>query len=638
MRPNTVIAERQGDLGGEKVQMTFDQNSLAHLMSVLTDLYSDPELAVIREYSTNALDAQKRAGVERPIEVTTPNGLSPFFKVKDYGVGMDATDIKEIYSQYGASTKRDSNDQVGMLGLGCKSALTYTNSFTVVGVKNGIKTMVVVSRSEDGSGIMEILGENPTDEPNGVEITIPVKRYNEFDKKSHDFFRFWEDGTVLLNGSPVEQISGRVVNGNMTVVPGLASDVVVMGNVPYTVDTPYRLNENMYGRNGVVARVNIGDVSFTPSREALHYTAKTRETLARLRDEFKESIKSVMQRDIDAAETPQEATKAYFEWANIFYGNIHRAPAASYKGEELPKYIECKALVYKMTNSRYAVSEYHGFYPGDVMGKTIIHDFKSQKVPSHNREKIRLWAADREIKGREVYLIDGVPDSLKKWVGTDNLYSWENEVRLVKKPRKPVVKREEVLYTVHHAGTCSRQDITKDEFPDDVAMVLASPQDLKSLDYHWFQSFRAVFPDVMIVRIPTTRWEKFNRDFGKTPELRDFLYEASEEAVAQLTEEDRIYMALDWYSRRGVSNMDPEAIEDPELAQFVRVARREADSTAIKTAREVVSLARKISARYASPEAIHYDPFAKYPLLKGLSESPAYDHAVMYVNMIHNAE
>jgi hypothetical protein len=345
MRPNTVIAERQGDLGGEKVQMTFDQNSLAHLMSVLTDLYSDPELAVIREYSTNALDAQKRAGVERPIEVTTPNGLSPFFKVKDYGVGMDATDIKEIYSQYGASTKRDSNDQVGMLGLGCKSALTYTNSFTVIGVKNGIKTMVVVSRSEDGSGIMEILGENPTDEPNGVEITIPVKRYNEFDKKSHDFFRFWEDGTVLLNGSPVEQISGRVVNGNMTVVPGLASDVVVMGNVPYTVDTPYRLNENMYGRNGVVARVNIGDVSFTPSREALHYTAKTRETLARLRDEFKESIKSVMQRDIDAAETPQEATKAYFEWANIFYGNIHRAPAASYKGEELPKYIECKALV-----------------------------------------------------------------------------------------------------------------------------------------------------------------------------------------------------------------------------------------------------------------------------------------------------
>ena len=49
-----------GTLGDEdRTKMTFDENSIAHLMSVLTDLYSDKELAVIREYSTNALDAHK---------------------------------------------------------------------------------------------------------------------------------------------------------------------------------------------------------------------------------------------------------------------------------------------------------------------------------------------------------------------------------------------------------------------------------------------------------------------------------------------------------------------------------------------------------------------------------------------------
>ena len=40
-------------------------------------------------------------------------------------------DIHSIYSQYGESTKRGTNAQNGMLGLGCKSALTYTNQFTM---------------------------------------------------------------------------------------------------------------------------------------------------------------------------------------------------------------------------------------------------------------------------------------------------------------------------------------------------------------------------------------------------------------------------------------------------------------------------------------------------------------------------
>ena len=37
--------------------MSIDQSALSHIMNVLTDLYADPELAVIREYSSNALDS-----------------------------------------------------------------------------------------------------------------------------------------------------------------------------------------------------------------------------------------------------------------------------------------------------------------------------------------------------------------------------------------------------------------------------------------------------------------------------------------------------------------------------------------------------------------------------------------------------
>ena len=91
---------------GEKIQMELDAHSLAHIMSVLTDLYSDTEMACIREYSTNAFDAQVEAGVTRPIEVFTPTALRPLLVIRDFGIGMNVEDIRKTYSKYGASSKR----------------------------------------------------------------------------------------------------------------------------------------------------------------------------------------------------------------------------------------------------------------------------------------------------------------------------------------------------------------------------------------------------------------------------------------------------------------------------------------------------------------------------------------------------
>jgi sensor histidine kinase regulating citrate/malate metabolism len=115
----------ESNVQGEKIAMGIDPAAMAHIMSILTDLYSDPEYAVIREYSTNAFDSHIEAGQTRPIEVTLPTDLAPFLTIRDFGIGLDAEGIESIYSLYGASTKRNTNDQVGMLGLGCKSALTY---------------------------------------------------------------------------------------------------------------------------------------------------------------------------------------------------------------------------------------------------------------------------------------------------------------------------------------------------------------------------------------------------------------------------------------------------------------------------------------------------------------------------------
>ena len=54
------------------------KEGLSHIFNVLRNqLYSDKVLAVIREYSCNAVDAHTEVGKDEPILVTLPNQLSP---------------------------------------------------------------------------------------------------------------------------------------------------------------------------------------------------------------------------------------------------------------------------------------------------------------------------------------------------------------------------------------------------------------------------------------------------------------------------------------------------------------------------------------------------------------------------------
>jgi len=296
------------NLGGDKVKMKISADATVHLMSLLTDLYSDPELACIREYSTNARDSHIDAGnTDTPIRVTTPSALDPYFTVQDFGIGMDEKTIREIYSQYGESTKRQQKTTNGSMGIGAKAALGYTNQFTVAGVKNGIKTLVSVSRDEDGSGVMEIVHVGPTAESNGVTIKIPVKPGNGFDYKAKAFFSYWQEGTVLLNGkSPVvkrESLTERIF---FTDSP---TDVIVMGNVAYPLDMA---NYGISGRDGrkVACYVEMNgrdEVTFTPSREGLIYNGVTKSAVVNLRNEYQNTIREHVEKSIAGAKDYHEA-------------------------------------------------------------------------------------------------------------------------------------------------------------------------------------------------------------------------------------------------------------------------------------------------------------------------------------------
>lgn len=263
--------------------MRIDTASLPHLMTVLTNLYSNPRLAVIREYSTNAMDSHVAAGKpELPIKVTLPTREAPNFVVQDFGLGLSQEEVFEIYGAYGASTKRTSNDFTGQLGLGCKSALTYASQFVLTAVKDGKRNVFSIHKDDKGVPNITQLSSTDTDLTNGVTVSIPVlaSELSNFEYEAGLFYRYWKVLPEFTNGEPVDgavsfglKLTERVyLSGSTGSVPG----VIVMGGVPYPTPEIY----------GAVIFAEVGDVDFVPSREALHYTKRTRTFLTEVKDEI----------------------------------------------------------------------------------------------------------------------------------------------------------------------------------------------------------------------------------------------------------------------------------------------------------------------------------------------------------------
>ena len=286
MKPADAAVRFRAGNEERSIKMGIDKASEVFTILTLTNLYSDKIMAVIREYSTNAMDSHLAAGVNDPIRVTLPTAARPYFTVEDSGVGLSEDELATIYALYGASTARGSDTATGMLGLGCKSALTYSVSFTLRATKDGVTTLADISKGEDGVGVINVLSSTHTGEPNGVKVTVPVSRFDieTFRIRAQRFFFYWRSG-VLVDGVPPENITTSEDHRRID------DDVYVRTKVDqYDYDSYYVQGNVAYpvrGRSGVVpivAYVDMGSLDFVPSREALHLTPRTEACLEMTRD------------------------------------------------------------------------------------------------------------------------------------------------------------------------------------------------------------------------------------------------------------------------------------------------------------------------------------------------------------------
>lgn len=305
----------------------------AHIMTILRDtLYSDKILAVLREYSANAWDAQRDAGkAAEPIEVTLPTIADPTLRIKDKGPGLSQEGIFKVFAQYGASTKRNSDTAVGMLGIGSKSGFAYSDSFTVISCHEEMRRTYVAVLDSSEKGVINQLHEEPCGEETGLTIEIAIKTQDvkEFHDKAKRLFAFFEPKPVCNIPIP-ELIVDKINESQYGYIANVKESYdysdgdlredddhrwsfkrgawfAKMGCIAY----PIKLDQLKYeghDRLGVpqflsnmagVLNFNIGELQISASREELKYGDSTKEALS---TKFNLLIEDFVRKTLEAAD------------------------------------------------------------------------------------------------------------------------------------------------------------------------------------------------------------------------------------------------------------------------------------------------------------------------------------------------
>ena len=268
---------------GTSENRQFSMKTSRKMFEILSGLYSDTPLAIVRELSTNAVDSHIMAGKDnQPFHIHLPNQMEPWITIQDFGTGISHQDIYDVYTVYGASTKENTNSQIGCLGLGSKAPFAYSDNFTITSTVNGEKRIYNAYFNEQNTPAIALMSTEATTEANGLAVQIPVKET--------DFARFKNAAEKALRFFNVKpNVSGGVVNwaNDKCIFEGTGWQsyanfsygecFAVMGGVTYPVNVnmvDYSVSE-LARRGSLVLYFEMGELNFTPSREALDYDEYT---------------------------------------------------------------------------------------------------------------------------------------------------------------------------------------------------------------------------------------------------------------------------------------------------------------------------------------------------------------------------
>lgn len=281
---NEAVMSNVGQIGEFRIR-----NSAKAFSILSSGLYANKIRAIIRELSCNAVDSHTAAGKQdTPFDVHLPTQLEPWFSIRDYGTGLNHDQVTNIYTTYFESTKTESNEFIGALGLGSKSPFSYTDNFTVTAVKDGRKGIYTAFINEAGVPSIAQMMQEDTDQPSGVEVKFSVNDRYDFDKfrqEARQVYTYFKLRPVVNGDFKFTDVEYDTKD----IIPGVHSYkdsrrcVAIMGNIAYPVEVPQAEQSLGDLRQllgcGLEMHFAIGELDFQASREGLSYIPTTIESI-----------------------------------------------------------------------------------------------------------------------------------------------------------------------------------------------------------------------------------------------------------------------------------------------------------------------------------------------------------------------
>lgn len=299
---------------------SFDVEENAVLFWVMSNaLYTYKERAVLRELAANGWDAHKALGKENiPVKIKLPTAMEPELVFQDFGCGMNRQDLENYYFAYFKSTKRASNDSIGGFGVGCKTPFILSQTYSIETVKDGVKN-VALAVLDNGIPQAIYVSEEPTDEPSGTIIRIPVSDevvIRQLNDEAYKLFINWPVQPTITKGLSGEfnilknhykSFNKDIYLSNngyfsKTDFKGYFNNVTI-GMFEYTLPSTLKtkvvdklIHNNTTGNtfsiklrniytllNGASINFNIGigDIKLSPSRESIEDVTENVETIAK---------------------------------------------------------------------------------------------------------------------------------------------------------------------------------------------------------------------------------------------------------------------------------------------------------------------------------------------------------------------
>lgn len=450
-------AEYIGDIQENRVGI--DKANIDFITTLLTsNLYSKPFESFLRETIANAYDSHLEAGTDKNIILLFEgkNEYSYTVSIRDYGTGVSPERFEKIYRNIGSSTKRESNDFIGMFGIGRFSSLSCADTANITSYYNGKKYSYIMYKNGTSLNI-DKLSEVEGDYPNGLEVSIQVKK---------DSYYNWEDAIyqlclfdklyIVCKGeccwklrSVAENFNNRKVknyNNTFSTCDVLRSSMLYyrVGNILYEAD-----GEHTYiSTKGLIINIPIGTVDITPSRENLQYTEFTNKTL---KEKSKEVI-AVLQDMATKAFDKDMTLKCFF--TNVVLGDLLTIPTDVINKEYLEINKEDVELIIPNAtiNGKKIPDEYDKFLD-DIkyitVDKSLVHkniNYRGRYYNENLREFIRgnYILVDKLDKATKAVTMDYFKDTTDKKPKVILIY--EGIASLKQKIFDYIKERRDLLY------------------------------------------------------------------------------------------------------------------------------------------------------------------------------------------------